>query len=239
MLPPKRTLPCVLARAQHDSTGILTILREHTPEPDPQALALGALGWVLADDDHAERLLALTGLAPDDLRARLGEAGVQVAVLDFLAAHERDAQLGSGHVGGAILRREQQRGGGADDLAARRLRVEDAPCRTHGKHPAQTDLAGRGVDRDQRAELELLNQNLPALELQQVTRNRFTQALGAGLVDHDGGVEMRLQFRCTNEHCIDDLDQTLIDLHLDDVHVAERGGRRAVQQLSTLHRGSP
>ena len=90
MLPPKRTLPCVLARAQHDSTGILTILREHTPEPDPQALALGALGWVLADDDHAERLLALTGLAPDDLRARLGEAGVQVAVLDFLAAHERD-----------------------------------------------------------------------------------------------------------------------------------------------------
>mgnify|MGYP000384986810 CR=1 FL=1 len=28
--------------------------------------------------------------ALDDLRARLGEAGVQVAVLDFLAAHERD-----------------------------------------------------------------------------------------------------------------------------------------------------
>ena len=45
---------------------------------------------MLADDDHAERLLALTGLAPDDLRARLGEAGVQVAVLDFLCAHERD-----------------------------------------------------------------------------------------------------------------------------------------------------
>lgn len=45
---------------------------------------------MLADDDHAQRLLALTGLAPDDLRARLGEAGVQVAVLDFLAAHEAD-----------------------------------------------------------------------------------------------------------------------------------------------------
>lgn len=53
-------------------------------------MALAALGWVLADDDHAQRLLALTGLAPDDLRERLGEAGVQVAVLDFLAAHERD-----------------------------------------------------------------------------------------------------------------------------------------------------
>ncbi|MBS0255841.1 MAG: DUF3572 family protein [Proteobacteria bacterium] len=53
-------------------------------------MALAALGWVLADDDHAERLLDLTGLSPDDLRARLGEGGVQVAVLDFLAAHERD-----------------------------------------------------------------------------------------------------------------------------------------------------
>ena len=69
---------------------VLTILRERAPEPDPAALALAALGWVLADDDHAERLLALTGLGPDDLRARLGEAGVQVAVLDFLASHERD-----------------------------------------------------------------------------------------------------------------------------------------------------
>lgn len=45
---------------------------------------------MLADDDHAQRLLDLTGLAPDDLRARLGEGGVQVAVLDFLCGHEAD-----------------------------------------------------------------------------------------------------------------------------------------------------
>ncbi|WP_068076072.1 DUF3572 family protein [Novosphingobium lentum] len=57
---------------------------------DPQALALGALGWVLADPARADRLLALTGLAPDDLRAGLSDPAVLGAVLDFLAAHETD-----------------------------------------------------------------------------------------------------------------------------------------------------
>lgn len=57
---------------------------------DPQALALGALGWVLGDGERAERLLALTGLTPDQLRAGLGDAAVLGAVLDFLCAHEPD-----------------------------------------------------------------------------------------------------------------------------------------------------
>ena len=61
------------------------------PSPvDPQALALAALGWVLADDARASRLLALTGLTPDDLRGGLGDSGTLGAVLDFLAAHEPD-----------------------------------------------------------------------------------------------------------------------------------------------------
>jgi hypothetical protein len=73
----------------------LTILRDR-PSPDrqdfgdPQALALSALGWVLAADERAQRLLALTGLTPDALRAGLGEPGTLVAVLDFLCAHEPD-----------------------------------------------------------------------------------------------------------------------------------------------------
>ena len=58
--------------------------------PDPEAIALSALGWTLADEGRAERLLALTGLAPDDLRARLGERSVLAAVLGFLEAHEPD-----------------------------------------------------------------------------------------------------------------------------------------------------
>lgn len=57
---------------------------------DAQTLALSALGWVLSDQDRAERLLALTGLTPEDLRERLADPAVLAAVLDFLCAHERD-----------------------------------------------------------------------------------------------------------------------------------------------------
>lgn len=67
------------------------MLREpKSPPPDPAALALGALGWVLADEDRAERLLALTGMTPDTLRGGLTDPGVLGAVLDFLASHEPD-----------------------------------------------------------------------------------------------------------------------------------------------------
>ena len=69
----------------------LTILRDPKTTPaDPQALALNALGWVLADDERAARFLALTGLTPDELRASLAEPGTMGAVLDFLCAHEPD-----------------------------------------------------------------------------------------------------------------------------------------------------
>jgi hypothetical protein len=57
---------------------------------DDEALALSALGWTLGDGQRAERLLALTGLTPHDLRSRLGEASVLAAVLAFLEAHEPD-----------------------------------------------------------------------------------------------------------------------------------------------------
>jgi hypothetical protein len=63
---------------------------QETNERDPAALALAALGWTLADGDRAERLLALTGLTPDDLRARLDEPAVLAAILRFLEAHEPD-----------------------------------------------------------------------------------------------------------------------------------------------------
>ncbi|MCJ2178658.1 DUF3572 domain-containing protein [Novosphingobium sp. 2580] len=69
----------------------MTILREPpSPSPDPQALALNALGWVLDDADRAARFLALTGLTPDDLRVSLNESATLGAVLDFLCAHEPD-----------------------------------------------------------------------------------------------------------------------------------------------------
>ncbi len=77
----------------------LTILRDtQSPEgggfpaagADPQALALAALGWVLSDGARAQRLLDLTGLTPEGLRAGLDHPGTLVAVLDFLCAHEPD-----------------------------------------------------------------------------------------------------------------------------------------------------
>ena len=60
------------------------------PRPDPVALALAALGWTLADPARARRLLAVTGLDPETLRARAGDPALLAAVLGFLEAHEPD-----------------------------------------------------------------------------------------------------------------------------------------------------
>jgi Protein of unknown function (DUF3572) len=55
-----------------------------------EALALQALIWTLGDASRADRLLSLTGLTPDDLRARAGDPSVLAATLGFLEAHEPD-----------------------------------------------------------------------------------------------------------------------------------------------------
>jgi hypothetical protein len=57
---------------------------------DPTALALSALVWALGEETRAQRLLSLTGLAAEDLRQRLSDPELLVAVLDFLEAHEPD-----------------------------------------------------------------------------------------------------------------------------------------------------
>jgi hypothetical protein len=54
---------------------------------------------VLSGEDRAARLLALTGLSPEDLRAGLGDPAVLGAVLDFLAAHEPDLIAAADHLG--------------------------------------------------------------------------------------------------------------------------------------------
>ena len=66
---------------------------------DGETLALGALGWVLAEEARAERLLALTGLTPESLRARVQERGFLAAVLRFLEAHEPDLVACADHLG--------------------------------------------------------------------------------------------------------------------------------------------
>lgn len=64
--------------------------RPETNQEDAASLALSALVWVLSDGARADRLLALTGLAPDDLRARAGQPALLAAVLGFLESHEPD-----------------------------------------------------------------------------------------------------------------------------------------------------
>lgn len=59
-------------------------------ETNADALALQALIWTLGDSARANRLLDLTGLTPDELRARLGEPALLAAAIGFLESHEPD-----------------------------------------------------------------------------------------------------------------------------------------------------
>lgn len=54
------------------------------------AVALSALGWTLGESARADRLLALTGLSPSDLRESIETPAVLAALLQFLEAHELD-----------------------------------------------------------------------------------------------------------------------------------------------------
>ena len=59
-------------------------------DSDPATLALLALAWTLGEERRADRLLALTGMDADALRAGVDNPAVLGAVLDFLADHEPD-----------------------------------------------------------------------------------------------------------------------------------------------------
>ena len=57
---------------------------------EASSMAFQALAWALMDEARAERLLSLTGLTPEGLRASINERGTQAAILSFLEAHEPD-----------------------------------------------------------------------------------------------------------------------------------------------------
>lgn len=59
-------------------------------ETNAEAIGLRALAWTLGDSARADRLLGLTGLDPQGLRARAGEPALLAATLGFLEAHEPD-----------------------------------------------------------------------------------------------------------------------------------------------------
>ncbi|AHE56331.1 DUF3572 domain-containing protein [Sphingomonas sanxanigenens] len=64
--------------------------KDMNPLSDATVLALHALAWTLVEPARADRLIALTGIDPLDLRARAAEPPVQAAVLVFLESHEPD-----------------------------------------------------------------------------------------------------------------------------------------------------
>ena len=57
---------------------------------DAGTLALRALVWTLGEPERADRLLAVTGIDPDTLRAGVDDPAVLAAVLDYLMANEAD-----------------------------------------------------------------------------------------------------------------------------------------------------
>ena len=59
-------------------------------ETNHEALALNALAWTLEEPARAARLLGVTGLDAEGLRARLGDPALLAAALGFLEAHEPD-----------------------------------------------------------------------------------------------------------------------------------------------------
>ncbi len=52
------------------------------------AIALQGLAFLASDDDRVSRFFALTGMAPDDMRASASETHMQAAVLEYLLADE-------------------------------------------------------------------------------------------------------------------------------------------------------
>ena len=53
-------------------------------------IGLRALAWTLGEPARAQRLLDLTGLTPQSLRAGAADPAILGALLDFLAGHEPD-----------------------------------------------------------------------------------------------------------------------------------------------------
>jgi hypothetical protein len=62
--------------------------RDRVDNSGASDLAVRALIFLAADEERVSRFLALTGLDPSEIRARLGERGFQLAVLDHLAGDE-------------------------------------------------------------------------------------------------------------------------------------------------------
>jgi hypothetical protein len=62
--------------------------KRSTTKGDESVIALQALTFIASETERLERFLALTGLGPDDVRARAEEPDFLAGVLDHLLADE-------------------------------------------------------------------------------------------------------------------------------------------------------
>ena len=76
-------------------------MRNETNKSIADALALSALAWILSDESRAQRLLATTGLTPEELRAGLGDPALLAAGIRFLEAWEPDLVACASDLGAA------------------------------------------------------------------------------------------------------------------------------------------
>ena len=67
-------------------------MSENGGSADKDAIVVGlmALCWILGDQRRADRLMALTGLVPSELKALADDTETLAAALRFLEGHEPD-----------------------------------------------------------------------------------------------------------------------------------------------------
>ena len=83
---------------QSQAKDFMTASENTDSAPDDVTIAIMALGWILADERRADRLLSLTGLTPDQLREGAGNPHVLSEVLRFLESHEPDLVAAADHL---------------------------------------------------------------------------------------------------------------------------------------------
>lgn len=76
-----------------------TIRPDEDISSDPVTLALVALAWLLGDPARAERLLALTGMTADGLRAAASQPQLLAEFIRYLEGYEADLMAAADAVG--------------------------------------------------------------------------------------------------------------------------------------------
>lgn len=65
-----------------------TNAKQAVPADEAESIAVQALGYIAGDPDLLPRFLALSGIAPESIRAAAREPGFLAGVMHFVLAHE-------------------------------------------------------------------------------------------------------------------------------------------------------